>query len=157
MTGRESPLGRVRRAKTEQSKEPPASRIDGGALAVGLVVALGAQVVAALALLLDVPTSVVRPVALASTLVVPYGSYLAGMYAGAGAARNASRGALHGGVVAAAVVPTTVLAGLAVVEGDSMRAVADVLLGGMGGPTLFAGVAVALAVVGAVAGAAGRA
>lgn len=47
-----SPLARVRRAKTEQVRDGPTRRVDGGAVAVGLVVAFGSQLVAAFALLL---------------------------------------------------------------------------------------------------------
>ena len=147
----DTPLARVRRAKTAQAASESARRVDGGAVAVGLVVALGAKLATAFIFLLRPPGTVARIVAVVGTLTIPVGSYLAGRYAGG----RRPRAALHGALVAGATLSMTVLAAVAVVERPPFAAVGKALVGGAMDTTLFVTVGVALVVVGAVAGAAG--
>lgn len=110
------PLSRVRRAKSRQS--PPA-RVDGGAVAVGMVVILGAHLIPAFFLLFETSAFLVRVAALASTLTFPLGSYVAGRYAGG----DWERCGLHGLLTATASV---VLLGMsAVVLVGTERAVGE--------------------------------
>jgi len=147
----DAPLARVRRAKAAQAASETARRVDGGAVAVGLVVALGAKLATAFIFLLRPPSAVARIVAVIGTLTIPVGSYLAGRYAGG----HRLRAALHGAFVAGATLSMTVLATVAVVERRPFAAVGEALVGGAMGDTLFVTVGVALVVVGAGAGAAG--
>ncbi|WP_049969796.1 hypothetical protein [Haladaptatus cibarius] len=156
MSGDDPPLSRVRRAKSQQSAT---SRIDGGAIAVGMVVTLGAHLLPALLLLLETSASLVRLAALASTIVFPFGSYMAGRYAGT----DWERGGLHG--VFSAGASLIALGASAVVLVGTDRAVAEfsrMLVGapeeGFGlvaGSPVLAGAIVFLLFAGIVGGASG--
>ncbi|WP_231185302.1 hypothetical protein [Haladaptatus sp. DYF46] len=85
----DAPLARVRRAKGRQAAR---SGIDGGAIAVGLVVALGAHLVPAFLVFVGVFDTLLNGSALLSTFAFPLGSYVTGRYAGG----DSTRGGLHG-------------------------------------------------------------
>ncbi|GAA0227613.1 hypothetical protein ACFFQF_11855 [Haladaptatus pallidirubidus] len=156
MSGDDRPLSRVRRAKSQQSAT---SRIDGGAIAVGMVVTLGAHLAPALLLLLETSASLVRLTALASTVAFPFGSYVTGRYAGS----DWERGGLNG--VFAAGASLVVLGASAIILVGADRAVAEfgrMLVGtqavGFGlttGSPVLAGTVVFLLFVGIVGGALG--
>lgn len=147
----DAPLSRVRRAKTERATRPPTRGLDAGAVAVGLVPALGAKLATAL---LSLP-GLTDVAALASTLAVPLGGYVAGRYAGTGDATptggDRRRGALHG---ALAVAGTLVLTGVGAVAVATrpLAAVRSILVADAGGPGLLAAASVALVTAGGVAG-----
>ncbi len=150
MSDDDRPLSRVRRAKSRQS---PTTGVDGGAVAVGMVVVLGAHLVPALLLLLKSSASLVRITALASTVTFPLGSYVAGRYAGG----NWERGGLHG--VFAVTASLVVLGASAVVLVGTERSADEfsrLLVAGTGSEyTLLAGAVVCLLFAGIVAGAFG--
>ncbi|RBI64105.1 hypothetical protein DMJ13_06320 [halophilic archaeon] len=154
----DAPLSRVRRAKTERATRPPTHGLDAGAVAVGLVPALGAKLAAALLSLLSLP-GLTDVAALASTLAAPLGGYVAGRYAGTGDAAptggDRRRGALHG---ALAVAGTLVLTGVGAVAVATrpLTAVRAILVADAGGPGLLAAASVALVTAGGVAGALAR-
>ncbi|WP_435155154.1 hypothetical protein [Haladaptatus sp. DFWS20] len=110
------PLSRVRRAKSRQS---PSARVDSGAVAVGMVVTLGAHLIPAFFLLFETSASLVRVTALASTLTFPLGSYVTGRYAGG----DWERCGLHGLLTATASL--VLLGMLAVVLVGPGRAVGE--------------------------------
>lgn len=144
----DAPLARVRRAKSRKS---PSSRIDGGAIAVGMVVALGAHLAPALLVLLRVSDTFVGGTALASTLAFPLGSYAAGRFAGG----DSTRGGVHG--LLATVLSLAVLGGGAVLFVGTDGALAELgrLLVGDGGTPVLAGTVVCLLLAGVVVGALG--
>ncbi|WP_227353665.1 hypothetical protein [Haladaptatus salinisoli] len=148
MTDDDSPLARVRRAK---SGRPVPRRVDGGAIAVGMLVALGAHLVPAALLLLETSDALVRVAALASTVAVPVGSRVAGNYAGGGRTRRGVHGAL------ATVASLAVLSGAAVwlTGSDGALAAFGGMLGVGAGAVALAGAVVLLLVVGIAAGAVG--
>jgi hypothetical protein len=144
----EAPLARVRRVK---SRGPPPSRIDGGAIAVGMVVTLGANLAPALLVLLDVFDTLVGGAALLSTLAFPLGSYATGRYAG----RDSTRGGFHGllttGLSVALLGGATVL----FVGADGALAELGRLLVADSATSVLAGTVVCLLLSGVVGGALG--
>ncbi|WP_435176159.1 hypothetical protein [Halorussus sp. AFM4] len=94
---RSDALDRVRRAKAGQPRD---RWLDGGAVAAGLVAALGPQTIPAFAVAVSLPRAVATGLALATLLTVPVGAYVAGYLGGPGG----RRGARHGGVAVAAAV-----------------------------------------------------
>ncbi|WP_134671385.1 hypothetical protein [Halorussus marinus] len=99
------PLDRVRRAKAR----PSADRwLDGGAVAAGMVAALGPQVVPSILFAASVPETVLTATAGLTALCVPLGGVVAGRLGGPGR----ERGARHGAV--ALVASTLAAAGTAV-------------------------------------------
>lgn len=140
-----APLARVRRAKARQVDGSSSRRVDGGAVAVGLVPALGAKLAAALATLLS-PFAGVP--AVASTLVVPLGGYVAGRYAGAGP----MRAGLHGALVAVLTLAVTMLGAVAVAQERALSTFRTALVADVFGDTLLIPAAVALVVASGVAG-----
>ncbi|WP_132057885.1 hypothetical protein [Halorussus amylolyticus] len=83
-------LDRVRRAKTRQRSD---RWLDGGAVAAGVVGALGPQTLPAFLLAASIPESMVRVVASVTLLAVLFGAYVAGWLGGPGAGRGARHGA----------------------------------------------------------------
>lgn len=148
MSDDDPPLTRVRRAKSRPSAP---SRIDGGAVAVGLIITLGAHLVPALLVLVGVFDTLFGAAALASTLAFPVGSYVTGKFAGG----NSVRGGVHGLLTAA--VSLVILAG-----GSALFVGADGLVAELGkwlvadsDITVLAGTVVCLLLVGALTGALG--
>ncbi len=148
MSNDDAPLTRVRRAK---SHPPAPSRIDGGAIAVGMVVTLGAHLVPALLVLVGVFDTLFGAAVLASTLAFPIGSYVTGRYAGG----TSVRGGVHGLLTAAASLG--VLAGATVLFVGTDETVAELgrWLVADGETPVLAGTVVCLLLVGVVAGALG--
>ncbi|WP_227374459.1 hypothetical protein [Haladaptatus halobius] len=148
MTDDDSPLARVRRAKSRRSIP---RRVDGGAVAVGMLVALGAHLVPAAFLLLGTSNVLLRVTTLASTVAIPVGSYVAGNYAGGDQIRRGVHGALT------TIASLGVLCGAAVRLSGSDGALAAfgrVLGVGTETPVLAGGVAL-LFLAGVAAGAVG--
>ncbi|WP_327052256.1 hypothetical protein [Halomicrococcus gelatinilyticus] len=140
----DAPLARVRRAKAAEVADEPSRGVDGGAVAVGLVVALGAKLAAGLVTLLtpfaDVP-------ALASTLVVPVGGYAAGRYAGGGPVRRG----VHGVLVATLALALTALGAVAVAWQRALSTFRDTVVAN-GSDAVLVATALALVVASGVAG-----
>jgi len=85
------PLERVRRAKARRSTD---RWLDGGAVAAGMVAALGPQVVPSLLFAASVPETVVAAATALTTPFVPIGGAVAGRLGGPGRERGARHGAL---------------------------------------------------------------
>ncbi|WP_458188093.1 hypothetical protein [Haladaptatus sp. NG-WS-4] len=148
MTDDDPPLSRVRRAKSHQSAT---RRVDGGAVAVGMVVALGAHLVPASLSLLDSSGLLVRTTALASTGALPVGCYVTGRYAGG----DRARGGLHGVLTAAASLALLGFGSVVLTGSDRALAEFGRVLGVGGETTLLAGSVVCLLFAGIAAGAFG--
>ncbi len=144
----DAPLARVRRAK---SRRPARSRIDGGAIAVGLVVALGAHLVPALLVFVGVFDTLLNGSALLSTLAFPVGSYVTGRYAGGGSTRGGLHGLLTTGLSLA------LLGGAAALFAGLDHALVELgrLLVADGSTPILEGTVVCLLLAGVVAGALG--
>lgn len=148
MSDDDAPLARVRRAKSGQSVPP---RIDGGAIAVGMLLTLGAHLAPALLVLVGVTDTLVDGSALASTFAFPVGSYVTGRYAG----ENSTRGGVHG--VLTVAVSLAVLAGAAGLFAGIDHVVAELgrLLVADTETPVLAGTIVCLLMSGVVGGAVG--
>jgi hypothetical protein len=144
----DAPLSRVRRAKSRRSAR---SRIDGGAIAVGMVVALGAHLVPALLVFVGVFDTLLNGSALLSTLAFPVGSYVTGRYAGG----NSTRGGLHGLLTTG--LSLALLGGAAALFVGPDHALAELgrLLVADDATPILAGTVVCLLLAGFVAGALG--
>ncbi len=124
-----------------------------------MVVVLGAHLVPALLLLFGTSAALVRATALASTGIFPFGSYVAGRYAGG----NWERGGLHGVFTAGSSLVLLGVSAIALVGVDRALAefgrilVAETELGfgPTGGSPLLAGTVVFLLFAGIVGGALG--
>ncbi|WP_458205877.1 hypothetical protein [Haladaptatus sp. NG-SE-30] len=148
MNDDDPPLTRVRRAKSHQS---PTSLVDGGAIAVGMVVALGVHLIPAGLSLVETSSALLQISALASTMALPVGSHVTGRYAGG----DWERGGVHG--LSTATGSLAILGGAAVAFVGAERAVDEFgrMLGVGAGIPVLAGVVVGLLFAGIVAGALG--
>lgn len=144
----DAPLARVRRAKSRRADR---SRIDGGAIAVGMIVVLGAHLVPALLVFVGVFDTLLNGSALLSTLAFPVGSYVTGRYAGG----DSTRGGLHGLLTTG--LSLALLGGAAALFVGLDHALAELgrLLVADGTTPVLAGTVVCLLLAGVVAGAFG--
>ena len=137
-----SAVARTRRAKAARSDS--AGRIDGGAVAAGVLVGLAAFSVVGLVVALDLPRAVGQAVALFASLGLPLGSYVAGRLANAADPAGARHGVLSAAASLAVVAGGATLLAATPRDVAALRWIGD-------GPALAA-VAALLVVVGGVAG-----
>ncbi len=148
MSNDDAPLARVRRAKSQPSRP---SRVDGGAIAVGMVIALGAHLVPALLVLVGVFDTLFSAAALVSTLAFPVGSYITGKYAGG----DSTRGAIHGLLTAALSLVVLAAGAVLFVGTDGVVAELGKWLVADSETPVLAGTVVCLLLAGVVTGAFG--